>query len=132
MENIGKRLRQIRREKGMSQKDFGRQICVAQTYLSQIELGERAVTEKICSIVCMKFGICENWLRTGEGEMYRDEVVTPEDKPLTQLLTDVRTGKNPIAKAVLSSLALCSPEEWKMIGKIIREIHATMQDSEKK
>lgn len=38
---IGSRIKEIRVSLAMSQKEFGSRIAVAQTYLSQIENGER-------------------------------------------------------------------------------------------
>ncbi len=67
---IGERVRQVRSHFNMTQKAFGSKITVAQTYLSQIEKGDRDVTEKILKIICHEFNVSEEWLRTGRGEMF--------------------------------------------------------------
>lgn len=69
MNTIGDRIRDIRKEKGLTQKEFGSKITLAQNYLSQIEKGERDATEKIIKLICFEFNIDENWLRTGDGVM---------------------------------------------------------------
>lgn len=66
---INDRVRFVRNWFKLTQKDFGEKIAVAQTYLSQIEKGDRDVTEKIFKIICAEFNVREEWLRDGSGEM---------------------------------------------------------------
>jgi transcriptional regulator with XRE-family HTH domain len=67
---VNERVRQVRNALNLTQKDFGDKITLAQTYLSQIEKGNRNVTEKIFKIICHEFNVNEEWLRTGDGEMF--------------------------------------------------------------
>lgn len=67
---INERVRLLRKTLGLTQKDFGKRISVAQTYLSQIEKGERDVTDKIFRLICLEFDVSESWLRNGDGEMF--------------------------------------------------------------
>lgn len=69
---INARIKQVRKSLKLNQADFGEQIALAQTYLSQIERGDREVTEKILKLVCFQFNVSERWLRTGEGNMFEE------------------------------------------------------------
>ena len=69
MDTIGSRIKALRNTLEMTQKEFGNKIAVAQTYLSQMEKGDRDVTEKILLLICNLFPVNENWLRTGQGTM---------------------------------------------------------------
>lgn len=68
--NINDRVREVRTALNLTQKEFGQKITLAQTYLSQIEKGDRDVTEKIFKIICLQFNVNEEWLRFGAGEMF--------------------------------------------------------------
>ncbi|MGE7111271.1 helix-turn-helix domain-containing protein [Lysinibacillus sp. NPDC047702] len=68
--DINERVRLIRKDLKMNQKEFGKKIVASQNYLSNIENGQNAVTEKIIKIICHEFNVNEEWLRTGEGEMF--------------------------------------------------------------
>ena len=72
METINDRIKQVRKSLNLNQANFGEQITLAQTYLSQIERGDREVTEKILKLVCLQFNVSERWLRTGEGNMFEE------------------------------------------------------------
>lgn len=70
------RIRDLRNAIPMNQKDFGSKIEVAQSYLTNIETAKRPVTDKIFKLICLqswngKF-VNENWLRTGEGNIFKD------------------------------------------------------------
>lgn len=88
--NINERVKLFRSTIGMTQKDFGKKISAAQTYLSQIEKGERPVTEKIKRIICLTSWngkmVSEDWLETGEGEMF---VQLEETDELANMVSDL-------------------------------------------
>ena len=44
--SINERVKAVRNALNLTQKDFGQKLTLAQTYLSQIEKGDRDVTEK--------------------------------------------------------------------------------------
>lgn len=68
--SINSRIKEVRTTlTDLNQKDFGKRIAVGQGYLSQIEKGDRDVTEKILKLVCSEFKVNETWLRTGKGDM---------------------------------------------------------------
>ena len=68
--NQSERVKMIREHLGYTQKEFGTKIDVGQTYLSQIEKGDRPLTEKIIKLICFEFNINYSWLVDGVGEMF--------------------------------------------------------------
>jgi len=68
--NILDRIRLIRKTIGLKQGEFALRIGLTQTALSMIELGKTALTEKNIKLICATFAVDEEWLRTGEGEMF--------------------------------------------------------------
>lgn len=76
------RIKELRKETGLNQTDFGKKIEVAQGYLTNIETAKRPATEKIIKIICLQSWdgktVNENWLRSGEGEMF--EQLTEQQK----------------------------------------------------
>ena len=73
MEDILKRLRQLRAYTGLKQADFSKQIGMAGNSYSQIETGTTPLKDRHISLICLKFGVNETWLRAGEGEMFIPE-----------------------------------------------------------
>jgi transcriptional regulator with XRE-family HTH domain len=65
---------------GLNQGEFARRIGLTQNALSMIELEKVALTEKNIKLICATFAIDENWLRTGNGEMFGS--MSPYEKEL--------------------------------------------------
>jgi transcriptional regulator with XRE-family HTH domain len=64
------RIRLIRKELGLNQNDFAGKIGLTQTSMSMIEAGKAVLTQKNIKLICATFGVSEEWLRTGQGEMF--------------------------------------------------------------
>jgi len=52
---------------------MGREIGISNTAISKLESGENNITDQIILSVCRAFNVREEWLRTGEGEMFQSE-----------------------------------------------------------
>lgn len=68
---INERIKALRKELGLTQKDFSERIGIKRNTLSYIESGNSTVTDSNIKLICEKFNINETWLRTGEGEKER-------------------------------------------------------------
>lgn len=65
--NINQRLKMLRKEMGLNQKDFGAKIGLGQGAVSWIEKDGNTVIDQNIRLICDTFNISENWLRNGEG-----------------------------------------------------------------
>lgn len=78
MSVIGGRVRDLRKCEHLTQKDFAKRLLVSQSYLSGIENNNEVPTSKLIKLICHEFGVSEEWLTSGQGEMY--EAVYENDK----------------------------------------------------
>ncbi|MDR3085037.1 MAG: helix-turn-helix domain-containing protein [Christensenellaceae bacterium] len=67
--SVNERIRVLRKHLGLSQVDFGSRVGIKQGHMTNIETGRREVTDKTIKVICSTFGVCEDWLRGGTGEM---------------------------------------------------------------
>lgn len=68
--NINQRVKQVRKEMKLSQKDFGLRLGIGQAGVSWIEQSGNTLTDGRITSICKEFSVSENWLRTGEGNMH--------------------------------------------------------------
>ena len=66
------RLKEIRNSQGLSQKDFGLIMGIAQTSYANYESGRSSIPASLLESLAEKLNINLNWLITGEGPMYLD------------------------------------------------------------
>lgn len=77
---MNERIRLLRKELGLNQSDFGNKIGVKQGTVAGYESGARTPLDAVVSSICREFDVNEEWLRTGEGEMF--ERMTEQQKLL--------------------------------------------------
>jgi len=86
------RVREIRKTLNLTMEKFGERLGVTRTAISNIESCNRKVTEQMLKSICREFNINENWLRTGEGNMFRE---LPEEEETASIVSDLlEEGKN--------------------------------------
>ncbi len=71
--SINQRIRQIRQSVNLSQAKFAKVISISNGYIAGIELGHRAVNERIIKLICIYFHVNEEWLKSGTGEMFQSK-----------------------------------------------------------
>ena len=64
------RIRQIRKHYNLNQEDFGKRIGAKQSTVTAYECGNRVPMDVTITSICREFGVNEEWLRTGKGEMF--------------------------------------------------------------
>ena len=71
------RIRQLRNELNLTQAKFSRAIRISISYLAGIESGAREVNDRIIRLIANEFNANEAWLKTGEGEIFKDGIEAP-------------------------------------------------------
>ena len=69
--NIGERIRKLRKTLDLTQQKFGERIGIKGNTVAQYELGRNEPVDAVFSLICREYDVREEWLRTGEGEMFK-------------------------------------------------------------
>lgn len=70
---IHERMKLIRQKNNLTQVEFGEKLGVSRDVYANIEnnrLKKPETKDPIIKLISKTFGVSENWLKTGEGEMY--------------------------------------------------------------
>jgi transcriptional regulator with XRE-family HTH domain len=81
------RLKQFRKSLRLTQREFGEKIGMSDVAISYMESGRTALSEQNIKLICLTFGIREEWLREGKGEMLDDgkDLLSEQEKHLLEL-----------------------------------------------
>ena len=114
---LNNRIAQIRRDAGLTQKDFGASIGgLTQNYIWMLEKGERIPGDRTIADICRTYGVSEHWLRTGEGEMY---IPLTRDEQIAEFVGDMlKDEDDTFKKRLVSVLARLNDSEWEMLEKV--------------
>lgn len=114
------RIKQIRKEAGLTQVDFGERIGVKGNTITGYETGLRNPTDAVLLSICREFNIDEEWLRTGNGEMYKKRTKSQELLNFTNdVLSDVDDS---FKKRFMLALSKLNESDWETLRKIADEL----------
>lgn len=68
--NINSRVKELRKALNMTQVSFSQVIALSSGYLAGIETEKRRVNNRLIKLICSSFNASEQWLRSGEGNMF--------------------------------------------------------------
>ena len=67
---IGERIRKVRRSNDLTQQEFADRIGSKRNTVATYEMGRSVPSAAVLSLIEREFNVSEEWLRTGEGEMF--------------------------------------------------------------
>ena len=91
-------LKKLRKHLDMTQQAFADKIGMKQNTIAQYEMGRIIPSDAIVFSICREFGVNENWLRTGEGEMF--EQLTEQQKLMKYTALLLKNKDSAIATAI--------------------------------
>lgn len=124
------RLKEIRKALHLTQQKFADKLGVKQNTIAQYEMGRNEPSDAVIISICREFNVSEDWLRTGKGEMF---VSLTLDEEIASFIEDMQADVEPtFKKRFVSALAKLSPEEWKTIEHIMRNMIDERENEEEK
>lgn len=67
---MNERILLLRKSLNLTQKEFAKKIGISHGTLSDIEKNKIPIQERHIITISLAFAVNENWLRTGEGDMF--------------------------------------------------------------
>lgn len=94
---MNKRIRELRKAIGLNQTEFGKRIGVKQSAITGYETGIRTPLDSVILSICREFGVSEEWLRTGNGEMF-----LPAEDEVAEQVSHLLDESNPFYDLILA------------------------------
>ena len=124
---MNERLKELRKALGFkNQQDFADVLKIKRGTIANYEIGRNEPIDAVITLICSKFSVNEDWLRTGEGEMFLSKSHEEEIEDLTyKLLTEESTS---FKNRLVSALSKLTDEQWDIFEKIIDDISAIKKE----
>lgn len=114
------RIKKIRKEFDLTQQEFAERIGSKRNTIAKYETNTNVPSAAVISLICREFNVNENWLRTGEGEMFlstsHHDVIT---KFMEQLLLE---ESNSFKNRLISVLADLDVTEWEILERRMQQL----------
>lgn len=113
------RFKEMRKQFGLSQAEFANRIHVTPAAIGNIESGKRNPSTMMLLNICHEFGVSEQWLRTGEGEMRASQDRKSE---IVSFVTSTLNAPESIQFKLISLLSKLTADDWDRISELARQL----------
>jgi transcriptional regulator with XRE-family HTH domain len=117
---LNERLRKLRKTLDLTQQAFADKLGIARGNIGAYEVGKNALSDAVISLICREFDVNENWLRTGEGEMFIE--LTKEEEIATFIGGVLRDEDDSFKKRLISGLAALDETGWEVLENFLNSI----------
>lgn len=114
--NQGERIKKLRETLGLTLESFGEKVGVTRGAISNLEKGNRNLTEQMTKAICREFGVDYIWLTTGKGKMFPDA-----DIELMAAIDRIMADETDIRRNFFKFLSSLSKEEVETMYKIMHD-----------
>lgn len=112
----GQRIRELRKSLNLTLDKFGEKLGVGKTAISNIEVGNRGLTDQMIRSICREYKVSEQWLRDGTGEMLIQ--MTRREKIASFLGELMNEADESFKVRFVEALADLDVEDWEVLEKL--------------
>lgn len=114
------RIKQLRKQLNLTQQQFAERIGSVQNTITGYETGRRLPSNQVITLICKTFNVNEQWLRTGEGEMF---IVLDRNSRIAEWVGSVlRESDTSFKKQLFDVLSRLDESEWALLAKMADKI----------
>lgn len=114
---IGERIAMVRKSRGYTLEKFGEAIGIKKGSVSLLERGINTPADRTIFMICNRFSVSEQWLRTGEGDMLKN--ITPSEEIGSFLGTLAIAGDENFKKRLILYLAQMKDSDWEKLEQVL-------------
>ena len=104
------RISYVIRNSGLTKTDFAKRLGLSQPFISKVCSGDSTPSDRTIADICREFGCNEVWLRTGEGEPFKEST---QEEEIMRFAVRTCKGSDDFIKAYVAMLANLSDDGWK-------------------
>ena len=125
MNRLNERIDYLIKSLGMKKTAFAEKLNVSQAFISQLCSGVKQPSKRTIQDICTKFNVNEDWLRTGNGEMF---IELTRDEQIENFVGDVlKSEEDSFKKKFIWMLSALDESDWEVLQKMVE----LMQENKK-
>ena len=116
---IETRIKEVRKHFDLNQTEFGETLGVTRNMINTYEHGRVEAPATFIDLLCIKYGVDQIWLETGEGEMFRKPSI---DEEMAAFAAKVLSDPNPFKKRVFYAMSRMDDAAWEAFEQFWRDL----------
>lgn len=113
------RLKLLRKELQLNQQEFADKLGINRGTLANYEVGRNEPIDAVIKLICGKFNVNEEWLKTGEGEMFVKLSRSDELQRLIDASLSEESGE--FKRRIATAIMRLTPEQLRICTDWIKE-----------
>lgn len=122
------RIKQIRKSFDLTQQEFADKLNIKRGTIANYELGRNEPIDAVITLICREFGISEEWLRNGTGQMLAS---VSRENEIASLMRSSLRGSEEFKEAVIQAVKTRSESELEVLEKMLWDVVYNLQKNKK-
>ncbi len=114
------RIKALRKELNLSQQEFADELGIKRGTVANYEVGRNEPIDAVITLICRRFNVSEQWLRTGVGEMF-----PPQDRldEIASITADLFNSEPESFKyRLITAIAKLNENDLEAIERLVLEL----------
>lgn len=126
---MNERIKKLRKELKLTQQKFSDKLHIKRNTLANYEIGRNEPIDAVVALICKTYNVNEEWLRSGEGDMFLELPEEDEEAAyVSELLEDSDNDLYKLIKEIMHTYHDLTPKS----KEVIRDFSATLRENIKK
>lgn len=126
---MNERIKKLRKELKLTQQEFSDKLHIKRNTLANYEIGRNEPIDAVVALICKTYNVNEEWLRSGEGDMFLELPEEDEEAAyVSELLEDSDHDLYKLIKEIMHTYHDLTPKS----KEVIRDFSATLRENIKK
>lgn len=120
------RLKKLRKTLDLTQQEFADKLKVPRNTIGGYEVGKSNPSDAAVNNICNIFNVNEEWLRTGNGEMF---IELTRDEQIEHFVGDaLKSEDDSFKKKFIAMLAALDESDWEVLQKMVELLQENKKD----
>lgn len=120
------RLKKLRKTLDLTQQEFADKLKVPRNTIGGYEVGKSNPSDAAVNNICNIFNVNEEWLRTGNGEMF---IELTRDEQIEHFVGGaLKSEDDSFKKKFISMLAALDESDWEVLQKMVELLQENKKD----
>lgn len=115
------RLKTLRKTLDLTQQEFASLIGIKRNTIATYESGRNEPIDAVISLICREFNVNEEWLRTGNGEMFIQ--IDKDDELMMWAGRLLLNESDSFKRRFVGVLSTLTESDWETLKKIAEALH---------
>lgn len=112
------RIKKIRKELDLTQQEFADKLGIKRNTVATYESGRNEPIDAVISLICREFNVNEEWLRTGNGEMF---IERSRDEQIATFVGNIlEKESDSFKRRFIAMLSALDESDWETLEKIVK------------